>query len=83
MEILKEIPDKNFEKDVFESKIMDLAEKLGRGEVLWPLRVAVSGRGASPGPIEVIEVLGKEKALERIEIALQKISSPTLPKLGK
>jgi glutamyl/glutaminyl-tRNA synthetase len=53
--------------------VMVYAELHGRGEVLWPLRAALSGRTASPGPFEIIEVLGKEKTIARIEIALKKL----------
>lgn len=51
-------------------KVMAYAEKEGRGEVLWPLRVALSGREASPGPFEIMEILGKEETLRRIQHAL-------------
>ncbi|RME60020.1 glutamate--tRNA ligase [Candidatus Parcubacteria bacterium] len=54
-----------------------IAEK-GRGNVLWPLRVALSGKAASPDPIEIIEVLGYEESLKRIRAALAKLST-TLP----
>lgn len=43
------------------------------GEYLWPMRVALSGRKASPGPFEIAEALGKEKALERIRAAIEKL----------
>jgi len=55
------------------SKIMALAETRGRGEVLWPLRVALSGQVASPGPLEIMEVLGQKESLKRIEIAISKL----------
>lgn len=57
------LPDSN--------KIMPYAEKEGRGEVLWPLRVALSGRENSPGPFEIMEVLGKEESIRRIKHALE------------
>lgn len=44
-----------------------------RGYLLWPLRVALSGRGASPGPFEIADVLGKEKTLQRISDAIKMI----------
>jgi len=37
-----------------------------KGQILWPLRVALTGKKASPGPFEIIEILGKEKTLQRI-----------------
>jgi len=41
-----------------------------RGYLLWPLRVALSGKQASAGPFEIAEILGKEKTLQRIEGAM-------------
>ena len=46
-----------------------------RGSVLWPLRVALSGQKASPDPLEIMEVLGKEESLRRIAIAREKLAS--------
>lgn len=40
-----------------------------RGYLLWPLRVALSGKMASAGPFEIAEILGKEKTLKRIQNA--------------
>ena len=40
-----------------------------RGLVLWPLRVALTGKKASAGPIEIAEILGKEKTLTRLQEA--------------
>lgn len=44
-----------------------------RGAVLWPLRVALSGQAASPDPLDIMEVLGKEESLQRIQGAIQKL----------
>lgn len=52
-------------------------EKIGagdKGSLLWPLRVALTGRKASPGPFEVMEILGIEKSLARIRTAMEKLS---------
>lgn len=57
-----------------EPHIMQLAKQEGNGEVLWPLRVALSAKKASPGPIEILDALGNEEALRRIQIAIQKLS---------
>lgn len=46
----------------------------GRGDVLWPLRVALSGSQASPGPFELMQVLGKKESLARIAVAITKLS---------
>ncbi len=42
---------------------------LGRGDVLWPMRVALTGREHSPGPFEVAEVIGKEETIRRLTAA--------------
>jgi glutamyl/glutaminyl-tRNA synthetase len=54
---------------------MKNAEQFGsgdRGKLLWPLRVALSGRDKSPGPFEIADILGKKEVLKRIKNA-QKI----------
>jgi len=51
---------------------MPAAEKFGsgdRGKMLWPLRVALTGREKSPGPFEIAEILEKEETLARIKAA--------------
>ncbi|MEK9183849.1 MAG: glutamate--tRNA ligase [Patescibacteria group bacterium] len=53
--------------------IMPLTEVWGRGELLWPLRAALSGKQASPGPFEIMEILGKEESLKRIKVAIKKV----------
>ncbi len=45
-----------------------------KGQLLWPLRVALSGRKASPGPFEILTILGKQKSVLRIEEAIKKFS---------
>ncbi len=56
-----------------QEKVLALAEREGRGEVLWPLRVALSGQMASPGPLEILDVLGKTESLKRINLAIKKL----------
>jgi len=41
-----------------------------KGKLLWPLRVALSGKKASPGPFEIAEVLGKKGSIERVKQAV-------------
>ncbi len=47
-------------------------QKLGRGDALWPLRVALTGLKHSPGPFEIASVLGKTETLRRVEAAIVK-----------
>lgn len=72
-EEIEKIPENKYNLKNLETSIMPLAEKYGRGELLWPLRAALSGKEASPGPFEIMEILGKEETLKRIEIALKKL----------
>lgn len=73
--ILENLPEVDFQKSRLESAIMSLAQAKGRGDVLWPLRVAVSGSQNSPGPFEIIDALGKSETLRRIDRALVKLST--------
>ena len=53
------------------------AEKLGvkNGVILFPLRVALSGKQFTPGGgIELALVLGKAETLKRIDSAIAKLS---------
>lgn len=49
--------------------IFPYATEVGRGKVLWPLRVALSGKEKSPDPFTLCGLLGKEKTLLRIKAA--------------
>lgn len=55
-------------------RLAPLIERSGRGGVLWPFRVALSGLRASPDPIAIAGVLGKAETLRRLEVALTKLS---------
>ena len=45
------------------------------GYVLWPVRIAVSGKSVTPaGATEILEILGKEESLARIRTSIQKLS---------
>ncbi|MBU3942736.1 glutamate--tRNA ligase, partial [Patescibacteria group bacterium] len=68
MKVLSEI--KEWDIKNIETSLMALADEIGdRGRVLWPLRVALSGKKASAGPFEIAEVLGKEKTIKRLQEA--------------
>src|SRR3989339_770990 len=43
------------------------AKELRVGEYLWPMRVALCGQKASPGPFDIAEILGKSETMKRIE----------------
>ena len=56
--------------EVVKNALMPYANKEGRGEVLWPLRYALSGQERSPDPFTIISIIGKEESLARIRTAL-------------
>jgi glutamyl-tRNA synthetase len=62
-----------------EGVVRGLSEELGvgLGQVIHPMRVALTGRQASPGIFDVLLFLGRETALSRLQNAISTI--PTLP----
>ena len=71
--LLSKIQNGDWEKGNLENVLTSEAEKTigDRGRILWPLRVALTGKEASAGPFEIAEILGKEKTLKRIKEAME------------
>jgi glutamyl-tRNA synthetase len=69
---LGEFTRENVEK-LFLEFIDERQVKLGK--IAQPLRVALTGAGVSPGLFEVMEVLGRNKVLKRIEKAIGYIAN--------
>lgn len=57
------------DQETIQKTLLDLVQALNlkNGQVLWPIRVVLSGEEYSPGTFELIWVLGKEETLKRIE----------------
>ncbi len=73
-EVLKQVEDWSF--DVLHDTLMDYIAKkeIKNGTGLWPVRTAVSGKQMTPGgAFEIMDILGKEESLRRIEIGIQKL----------
>jgi len=48
---------------------------LSKGQVLWPIRTALSGKATTPcGATEICELLGKEETLRRLAVGVAKLS---------
>jgi glutamyl-tRNA synthetase len=62
----------DFKEADMEAALRNLALELGLqdGQVFMPLRVAVTGRTATPGIFETMHVLGKERVMQRIGVAI-------------
>jgi len=63
---------KNLEKILL--KEAERAKNKDKGRLLWPLRVALTGLEASPGPFEILEILGKDESIKRIEAAIKNLA---------
>lgn len=46
---------------------------VGFGKVMVPLRISLVGKAAGPDLMEMLEILGKQETLKRIEFALEKL----------
>lgn len=71
--ILTKVSAENFTKSGIKDALMPYAEAKGKGNVLWPLRVALSGKEQSPDPFTLGACLGRERTLARLEHALSMV----------
>ena len=63
----------DYGNDALYARIKAFIEEKGykNGYVLWPLRIAVTGKEMTPcGATEAMEILGKEESLNRIKKSL-------------
>ncbi len=67
----------SFSKEALEPVVQVILEEeqLKMGKFAQPLRVALTGRTFSPGIYEVMELLGKDRTLKRLERAIDRIGS--------
>lgn len=66
-----------WEETAIHDAMMNLVQEKGikNGQLLWPIRTALSGEPTSPGgAIELADILGKEETLKRIQIGIQKLT---------
>jgi glutamyl-tRNA synthetase len=66
-----------FEKAALETALRAAAEQYGlkAGALIHAARVAVTGRGVSPGLFEVLELLGRDRAVARLTAAVATLRS--------
>jgi glutamyl-tRNA synthetase len=64
-----------WEKEHLQECVNDISAKfeINMAKIAQPLRVAVTGSGMSPSIDITLELLGKERVLTRLEIALQQL----------
>ena len=67
-----------FAEEVVKDCLMALAEKEGlkTGQMMWPVRVAISGLASTPGgATEIAYLLGQGETLRRIDVGIAKLQS--------
>jgi glutamyl-tRNA synthetase len=66
---------------VLEERLRALADELGlkAGQLFMPIRVAVTGRTASPGLFATLRVIGLQRVLERLDEAINRLDAAWSP----
>ena len=74
--VLGELDEADFSADLLEQRFREAADAAGMkaGDFFSPLRVAVTGRTVSPPLFASLELLGRERSLARVDLALDKIA---------
>lgn len=67
--MLSSVDSEMWSSDIIKESIWEYAEKEGRGNVLWPMRMALTGRDKSPDPFTVASIVGKTETLKRLSAA--------------
>ena len=73
---LSELPE--WTETALHDFLIGYAEKkeMKNGTLLWPVRIALSGRSVTPGgAIEIAALLGKDEAMRRLELGLEKLGN--------
>ena len=68
----------DFTNDALFEALKAFGEEKGykTGYIMWPIRTALSGRETTPaGATEILDVLGREESLKRIDAAIEKLSA--------
>ena len=79
--VLKELKpileaQEDYSNDALYAALQDYikAKEYKNGYVLWPIRIALSGKAMTPcGATELMEVIGKEETLKRLDEAIAKL----------
>ena len=73
LSLIGTIPLEEFSADKIKDTVWPYANEEGRGDVLWPVRYALSGKDKSVDPFNLAYILGKDESVKRIENAIQKL----------
>ncbi len=72
-EIIQILDSDSFTQDNIKNAIWSYAEESGRGNVLWPFRVSLTGQEKSPDPFTSAYILGKVETLRRLDLAIERL----------
>lgn len=78
LSLIQEILSKTeFEADTLKEKVSNWvnAKEIGFGNIMNSLRLCLVGSGKGPDLFQIMEILGKEETISRIEIAVDKINT--------
>lgn len=67
--LLEKLDANTFTYEAVKDAVWEYAEAEGKGDVLWPMRYALSGKERSPDPFVLAEALGKDETLARLKLA--------------
>jgi glutamyl-tRNA synthetase len=78
LRLLSDVPQEKFTNEFLNPLLLQEAERFAdkidkgkdKGCLLWPLRVALTGKKASAPPAEILSVFGKEEGIARIQESL-------------
>lgn len=77
LDAINQISDSDFNRKNIEETLLKEAERAknkDKGRLLWPLRAALTGLEASPGPFEILAILGKKESIKRVEAAIKNLA---------
>ena len=72
------IRDRVYANDALYEMLSAFVKERGykNGYVMWPIRTAASGKQMTPaGATEIMEIIGKDETIRRIQAAIEKLSS--------
>ena len=68
----------NFTEEAVKEVLMNLAaaNEMKNGQIMWPVRIAISGLASTPGgATEIAYLIGKEETLRRIDLGIEKLKN--------
>ena len=75
-ETLEAMDESNWNQENLHSVLLEIPKKLERknGQVLFPLRLALTGKQFTPGgAIEIADILGKNETLRRLDLSIAQL----------